>query len=183
MVEISWDSIRKYLPPLVIIILGIIGWFWLQTPNLKPTSVPSEIESSLPLPNAVVTIYITGKVATPGVVELPVGSRVIDAIKAAGGMLIQNPDLNLARVLVDGEQVTVGRKTSQKSAISDGKIDLNTANQTELETISGVGPVMASRILEYRETNGNFKSISDLDAISGIGPSLLAELEKIAIVR
>jgi competence protein ComEA len=183
-VQIDWELFRKYGLAIVALIVGIIGWFWLQKPsesafpNPKPT-----ISQDTPLASASVTVYVSGRVVHPGVVELKVGSRVIDAIKATGGMTIQNPDVNLARVLVDGEQIVVAKAKPQSSAVVNGKINLNSADQTQLETIPGIGPVMAQRILDFRNQNGRFRNLAEVDAISGIGPSLLGEIQKVAVVE
>lgn len=181
--EIPWIEFKRFLVPAGVFVLAIIGWFWLQTPSEQVLSQPTPGASKPVIMDAVITVYVTGKVSTPGVIELPIGSRVFDAIDAAGGMLISNPDLNLARVLVDGEQIDVARKTKSKSGTSSGKVNLNSATQSELESIPGIGPVMANRIIEYREQKGRFQNLAELDAVSGIGPTLMSELEKNAIVQ
>lgn len=181
--EVQLKIFQKYVVPLGALLLGVIGWFWLQTPS--PLKMPKSKIShqAVEIKAAVVTVYVTGKVASPGVIELPLGSRVIDAILAAGGMTIETPALNLAQTLVDGEHIKVLKESKKQTSNLNGKINLNTANQIELETIAGIGPVMANRIIEFRSTNGTFKSLSDLDAISGVGPALLAELSKSAVVQ
>ncbi len=168
--------------PAFVVLIGLVGWVWLQTPTQTTINTASVSPSPVVEVNSFVTVYVTGRVLHPGVIELPIGSRVIDAIKAAGGTTIKRPNLNLARLLVDGEQILVG-KLSADPISANGKINLNTADLAELENIAGVGPVMAQRIIDYRTSNGSFRSLADLDAISGIGPSLMAEFQNSAAVE
>ncbi len=181
--QIQWSEHKQYVVPVITIILGVAGWFWLQEPTEIPISDVS-ISPAIESPSdAVVTVYITGKVVHPGVIELPVGSRVIDAISAAGGLTIKLPDLNLARTLVDGEQIVVSKSSKKSQTTTSGKINLNDADQATLETVPGIGPVMAQRIIDFRQSHGRFQSLSDLDAISGIGPSLMGEFQKTCVVE
>lgn len=179
--QINWTEHKKFLVPGCLALIGFIGWNWLQTPSEKVIAEVSQTFAPNPI-QTVVTIYITGRVAHPGVVELPLGARVIDAVNAAGGMTIKRPNINLARVLVDGEQILVEKYQANLNNLS-GKINLNQADVSELETIPGIGPVMANRIIDYRTSNGSFRNLADLDAISGIGPALMAEIQKVAVVE
>jgi competence protein ComEA len=137
-----------------------------------------------------VVVDVAGKVRRPGIVELPPGSRVVDAIEAAGGVR-GRPDttsLNLARKLVDGEQVLVGVEAAAVpvapapggvpgAAPAPGAVvDLNTATLEQLDTLPGVGPVTAQAILSWREEHGSFASVDDLLDVKGIGEATLAEL-------
>ncbi|GAA5022081.1 ComEA family DNA-binding protein [Actinopolymorpha pittospori] len=146
-----------------------------------------------PSPTPVV-VHVAGKVRKPGVVHLPAGSRVVDAVTASGGAL-PGTDLdtvNLARQLVDGEQVLVGVTPPPGSQLppSNGPgggpgvptpggelVDLNTATAAELETLPGVGPVLAQRILDFRAEHGRFLSIEDLREVSGIGEQKYVDLQ------
>ncbi|MBO3093835.1 ComEA family DNA-binding protein [Cellulomonas dongxiuzhuiae] len=128
-----------------------------------------------------VVVHVVGAVARPGIVRLPLGARVSDAIDAVGG---GTPDaglaaVNLARVLTDGEQLVVpllGAPVPVPSAaLADGLVDLNTADAAALEELPGVGPVLAGRIVQ-RRTERPFTSVDELDEVSGIGPALLADL-------
>ena len=137
-------------------------------------------------------IDVTGEVVSPGVYELPAGSRVIDAIKAAGGARPKAAlsDLNLARVIKDGEQIYVdpvytagaSNRTSARAAAPRGPININRASASELDSLDGIGPVIAKRIIAYRTVNGAFLTIEDLLKVSGIGDAKLAQFkEKIRV--
>jgi competence protein ComEA len=138
--------------------------------------------SSTPAPAGLeVVVHVVGRVTAPGLVHLPAGSRVADALDAAGGATPE-ADLaavNLARVLTDGEQMVVPRPGEQPAGADDGgraapdALDLNTAGTGELDTLPGVGPVIAQRIVDWRTDHGSFSSIEELGEVSGIGPSLL----------
>ena len=140
-----------------------------------------------PTPSALV-VDVAGKVRRPGIVELPVGSRVVDALQAAGGALphVNLSTLNLARVLVDGEQIVVGAPavavspppsaSTGSSTAPAGLVNINTASQEQLEELPGVGPVTALAILTWREENGAFSSVDELLEVSGIGDVTLEDL-------
>jgi competence protein ComEA len=129
--------------------------------------------STLPL-----VVDVAGAVASPGVMELPAGARVRDAIGAAGGFLdgADRSSINLARPLVDGEQVYVPVAGEDRA----GPVNVNGADAAALEALPGIGPVLAERIVADRAANGPFVSIQDLDRVSGIGPSLVARLAGLA---
>jgi competence protein ComEA len=130
--------------------------------------------------SASLVVSVVGKVARPGLVTVPDGSRVADALRAAGGPL---PDadltpLNLARKLSDGEQVAVGVPQPQPApGQPPGKVNLNTATETDLETLPGVGPAMAQRILQWRTKNGRFQSVDQLREVDGIGATRFDHLK------
>ena len=136
----------------------------------------------------IVVIDVAGKVNKPGVYKLPSGSRAVDALKAAGGAKrgVDLSDINLAHVLNDGEQIVVGApkvitstgrgKGSSKVKLS-GPVNINTATASQLDALPGIGPVMAARIITYREKNGPFKSVEDLRKVSGMGASKFNALQ------
>lgn len=136
-----------------------------------------------------VIAHVVGQVERPGVVELPAGARVYEAVEAAGGVTA-DADLsavNLARVLGDGEQVVIpavgeappgGPESGQGSGdAGTALIDVNAADAGQLETLPGIGPVLAQRIVDHRTTHGPFTSVAQLQDVSGIGPALLAQIE------
>lgn len=138
-------------------------------------------------PGGSVVVDIAGKVRRPGVTTLPAGSRVVDAIREAGGPRrgVDLSPLNLARVLVDGEQILVGvppapgvaaSASSQPGAAPGALVNLNTAALAELDSLPGVGPVTAQKILDWRSTHGAFTAIDELLEVDGIGEKTLADL-------
>ncbi len=138
---------------------------------------------------AELVIDVVGKVRTPGIVTIPKGSRVYEAIEAAGGLKgkVDTTSLNLARVLTDGEQVLVGLEPAALPGPATGgaattKVNLNTATVEQLDTLPGVGPVTAQSILSWRAENGRFSSVEDLLEVKGIGDATLAELRDLVVV-
>jgi competence protein ComEA len=142
---------------------------------------------------SVLVVHVSGLVQRPGLVQLPVGSRVSDALQAAGGPAAgaELATLNLARLVVDGEQIAVGvppapdassaaggSTAAPSSQPSGGSVDLNRATLQELDALPGVGPVLAQRILDWRTENGRFTSIEELQEIKGIGERTFAEISK-----
>jgi competence protein ComEA len=137
-------------------------------------------------------VHVLGAVRSPGVVELQDGSRVEDAIKAAGGLTrsAEPGELNLAAVVADGSQILIGTRAKPGgevrgagaggggggSAAGAGKVSLNTATLEQLDTLPGVGPVTAQKILDWREKHGRFKSVSELQEVDGIGPKTYADI-------
>lgn len=133
-----------------------------------------------------ITVHVAGAVRSPGVVEIAADSRVGNAIAAAGGALPE-ADLtrvNLAAPLADGQQLVVPAALGEglPSAAADGRVRLNLADAAELETLPGVGPVLAARIIAYREQNGPFTVVEDLLEVTGIGEAKLAALREAVLV-
>ncbi|MTB87693.1 ComEA family DNA-binding protein [Aeromicrobium senzhongii] len=176
---------------------AVLTVWWLLAGRPQETAVPpastvevAGTEASAPATGELV-VDVAGKVRRPGIVTLPPGSRVHEAIAAAGGVKgrVDTTALNLARVLNDGEQVVVGSApppaaaapgASSGSAAAPGapagQVNLNTADLVALDTLPGVGPVTAEAIVAWRDENGPFRSVEDLLDVKGIGEATLAEL-------
>ena len=141
-----------------------------------------------------IIVHITGAVPRPGVYALPEGARVQDAISAAGGFLAEaeKTGINLARALEDGEQLDIPYIEGFVPVIATPEevffapesdlIDINTATTFELETLPGIGPTTAQKIVDYRETNGPFLSVEDLINVPGIGPATYDEIKDLVTV-
>ena len=146
-----------------------------------------------------IAVHITGEVKKQGIIYLEKGSRVADAIKKAGGET-KDADLsqiNLAYILQDGQKIYIPNKnekisqyiteksgnndteenTTSNSNKEDKKVNINTANQSELDQLQGIGPSIAQKIIEYREENGNFKNIQELQNVKGIGNAKYEEIK------
>jgi len=153
--------------------------------SASPAGAPAAAVAS---PGASVVVDVAGKVRRPGVATLPAGSRVVDAIRRAGGARpgVDLTSLNLARVLVDGEQILVGAAaapgvaasaSSQPGAASTGAlVNLNSATLDQLDSLPGVGPVTAQKILDWRTAHGAFTAIDELLEVDGIGDKTLADM-------
>ena len=132
-------------------------------------------------------VHVAGEVARPGLYRLPAGARVADALAAAGGATgaARLGSLNLARPLEDGEQLVVPGPAAAGAvpgARTDGKVDLNRASPAELDALPGIGPVLAARIVAYRDANGGFRAVRDLRRVQGIGEKLYRSLAELVAV-
>ena len=171
---------RRALAVVGILAVGLSGFLILK-PHKAEAITP--VVTSIVAPPMLV-IDVQGEVKTPGVYELPINSRVNDAIKAAGGAK-PNADLsfiNQARLIKDGEQIYIDKKSIgttnfRRSTAASGIININRATAKELDKLPGIGPVIAGRIVEYRKVNGFFQSIDDLKKVQGIGASTLEKFK------
>ncbi|MEU6238615.1 ComEA family DNA-binding protein [Kitasatospora sp. NPDC047058] len=156
-----------------------------------PAAGPAPPAVGGPEANAVVVVDIGGRVHAPGVHTLPTGSRVADALRVAGGPLpeTETKNLNLARVLTDGEQILVGDPAAPMAggpgagagppapAAPKQPVSLNRATLEQLDTLPGVGPTLAQRIIAFRASHGSFRSLDQLRQVSGIGERTYAEIK------
>ena len=122
-------------------------------------------------------VHIVGEVSSPGMYQLPLGARLVDAVFAAGGLTDEadNSSVNLARELSDGEQVVVykiGDVAETGGSTASGLVSINRATAEQLEELPGIGPALSARIIAYRDANGGFKTKEDLLNVSGIGDSI-----------
>lgn len=208
---------------IAVLALGVIAAVvWPSTPQVEMPAVqdaavagttPETPETSAEMPGGPgqetnaqaqagpLIVSVVGLVVNPGVVEVPVGARVVEAIERAGGLLPEaNPaSVNLAAPLVDGQQIVVGTEALPAGTAEGGsggadgagvggpegvggKININTATATQLEELPGIGPATATKIIDFREKNGPFASIDALEEVPGIGPAKVEALRDAATV-
>ena len=208
------DRAVMVLAAVVVSVVGFAAWrFWPAPGGVEVGTAPAEEVSvaSATEPGAsetatataaTVVVHVVGAVARPGVYTLPSGSRVSDAVAAAGGATgnAAEEGVNLARVLADGEQVRMltkdevaagvkaggggaaGTGAGGGGATAGGKVDLNRATAAELDALPGVGPSTAQKIVDDREANGPFKKVEDLMRVSGIGQKKFDALKDLVTV-
>lgn len=202
------EKIKEYKIIVICTGLGLlVGGFFLlkpapQTPvketNLqaevaavsKDSSIEKEVNKEEPLEQDLITVDVKGAVKSPGIYDLPVGSRVNDAVQKAGGLTEQadSKSLNLAQKVSDEALVyvpTKGEESASQQAGSgapsstskDKKVNLNKASLEELKQVKGLGGKRAQDIIDHRETNGKFKSVDELKKVSGIGAKTIEKLK------
>ncbi len=182
-------------------VIAAVG-VWRERPVPEPAPVlPLITAAAGPAPSATpphaapeVVVSVAGRVARPGLIRLPDGTRVADALAAAGGALPGTDlmGLNIARRLSDGEQLLVGVAPPPGQPMdgaapgtpsgTSGKVDLNTATLEQLDVLPGIGPVTAQRILDWRAEHGRFTSVNQLREVTGIGQARLARLKDLVRV-
>ena len=167
-------------------LLGVVGWRLGGAPDRpdSATSAPMIVEVEPRTDNAIV-VHVVGMVAKPGLVTVTAGARVADAVIAAGGLLpgAAVGSINLAAPVVDGEQIVIGSVLSgSPPSEQEQRVAINTATADELESLPGVGPVLAARITAYRAEHGPFHEVEDLLAVTGIGERMLAALRDLVRV-
>lgn len=184
------QTLRMAVPLLLVAVVA--GFFWgSRSPEPPPVGWAAPAGTS-PIAVTSITVHVAGFVFAPGLVELGEGARVADAVAAAGGLRpgADTSAVNLAAPLRDGEQVVIPGLVSGQPAPgggssatdADGRVRINLATAVELETLPGVGPVLAGRIIEFREEHGPFGTVEDLLDVPGIGEAKLASLRDHMIV-
>lgn len=203
---------RKILIIIGILVIILISWKIYDSSNFSKldendvlnTSTSKENSEKVKEEEEFVAIHITGEVKHPGVVKVKEGCRIQDIIKAAGG-LTENADIsnvNLAYIVEDGTKIRIPSTTDEKNKeyiskdIGEGiivdeengnnnntVININTANETELEELPGIGTSIAGRIVEYRNKNGKFKNIEDIKNVTGIGDSKFEKIKDLIKIK
>ena len=174
-------------------LLLVTGWALLRSrsepaPAAAPAAPLPVAALPSPSPSGIV-VDVGGRVRRPGLVTVPAGSRVADAVRAAGGA-IRARDLalvNLAAKVSDGQLLLIGvtgatATGADPTSGSAGPVNLNTATVDQLDALPGIGPVLAQRIVDWRTQHGGFHAVRDLDQVSGIGDTIYAELEPLVSV-
>ena len=202
-----------------VLVVAVVAWRWSPgpapaPPELPPLSVPTTAPghpgggpAGGPAPTAAtgvdggptsLVVHVVGAVAAPGVQDLPAGTRVVDALAAAGGATPEADldQLNLAQPVVDGSQIRVPRRGEVLAApvtgpsstaggpegtVPVGPVSLSTASPTELESLPGVGPATAEAIVRHRQEHGPFRTVEDLLAVRGIGEKRLEDLRDLVV--
>ncbi|MEW1819732.1 helix-hairpin-helix domain-containing protein [Arthrobacter sp. NPDC080031] len=215
--RLRWRTPWRVAVLLALPCLVLVVWFFWQSWSGQPTTAPlvrSSHAGATPEAGAgskggvneapepekgaqLLTVHVAGAVKSPGIVRVPAGARVFDAIAAAGGAdpAAHLDSLNLAAVVQDAAKIHVPRTGEAAPSqpvgpaggaptaggtgagtSASGKVNLNTATAEELDTLPKVGPVLAKRIVEWRQQHGPFASVEDLDAVDGVGPKLMESL-------
>ena len=204
-------GVRALAAVAAVVVLAAAGWAWWSRPRPEPVAIespavtelaetapdPAQVAPAVAASGAEVVVAVAGKVRRPGLVRLPPGARVADALDAAGGALpgVDVALLNLARKVTDGELILVGVTAppggqpgaqpggaAPPGAAGTTKVNLNTATLAELDALPGVGPVLAQRILDHREQQGAFRAVNDLRQVNGIGDARYEELKDLVTV-
>jgi len=190
----GWERYGGYISLILLLVILLGGaLFYLRWPRPSPIEIiePTSAPASTP---GEIGVYVVGAVLNPGVYFLPQGSRVEDALEAAGGPT-DEADLvrvNLAKRVYDEEQIYVPRLGEENPPLpppsgspgsqAGGKININTATVAELDTLPGIGPVLSQRIVDYRKANGPFAAIEDIKNVQGIGEATFEEIKELIFV-
>ena len=200
------EWLERHRGYLIVILLNFIGMAGIFLMVRRPTQGLVEIlppPTTTPAPTAtpvLLTVYVSGAVAEPDVYTLPAGSRVKQAIEVAGGFAEDAVEagVNLAQALVDGQQIyvpgqdevtapaaAIGGSLASASSSTDsaGPVNINRASVEQLSTLPGIGPAIAGRIIEYRESHGGFRVIEDIKQVKGVGDATFEKLRDLITVN
>jgi len=184
--ELHYSSLQKRgLAIIAILVVAISALFVMRGASQEVVAAPAPLEIEN-ISTQTLMVDVAGAVVNPGVYSLPLNARVVEAIRAAGGLKkgADTSDINQARILKDGEQIYVypaaisSGGATHRVVRKNGPIMINRASQKDFESLDGIGPVLAGRIVAYRKTNGPFTAVEDLLKVPGIGQSKFAQFKE-----
>jgi competence protein ComEA len=181
--DLNFTRIQKRALLAMSAVVVVLSIFIVIRGNTDEITPPPVVVEQVQAPQ--IFVDVTGAVNSPGVYTLTASSRVIDAIKAAGGSAAgaDLSTINLARVLADGEQIYVDAAIINSKGVRvsspkrSGPININRATVSDFDSLDGIGPVIAARIVDYRKTHGPFITVEDLQKVSGIGAAKFAQIK------
>jgi competence protein ComEA len=192
---LSVPARRVLAAALLALVVLVVAWRQLASPGAR--AAPLQVAPIVPAATAraapaatLMVVDVAGAVRRPGLVRLAKGARVADAVARAGGLTRRaaRDAVNLAAPVSDGQQVLVpvrgspaGSAAGGGGAAAAGPVSLSSATAEQLDTLPGIGPVTAQKIIDYRAQHGSFTSVDGLDAIPGIGPARIAELQGLVV--
>jgi len=184
--ELHYSSLQKRgLAIIAGLVVLISALFVMRGSSQEVVAAPAPLEIT-DIALQTLMVDVAGAVVNPGVYSLPLNSRVVEAIKAAGGLKkgADTSDINQARILKDGEQIyvypaaTAFSRSTGTPVRKNGPIMINRATAKDFESLDGIGPVLAGRIVAYRKSNGPFTAVEDLLKVQGIGQSKFAQFKE-----
>ena len=184
--ELHYSSLQKRgLAIIAALVVLISALFVMRGSSQEVVAAPAPLEIT-DIAQQTLMVDVAGAVINPGVYSLPLNSRVVEAIKAAGGLKkgADTSDINQARILKDGEQIyvypaaTAFSRSAGAPVRKNGPIMINRATAKDFESLDGIGPVLANRIVAYRKINGPFTAVEDLLKVQGIGQSKFAQFKE-----
>lgn len=183
--DLHYSSLQKRGLAIIACLVIISALFVLRGSSQEVIAAPAPLEMES-ISQQRLMVDVAGAVMNPGVYSLPLNARVFEAIKAAGGLKkgADTSDINQARILRDGEQIYVYPTTTSSGGVArpamrkNGPVMINRATVKDFESLDGIGPVLANRIVSYRKINGPFAAVEDLLKVPGIGQSKFAQFKE-----